>query len=124
MWMVIFKGIINILKQVGWISNDWRKRYLWDLYASGILLGAFAGSVAWTYLIFSRNYPQRLNPLTQEHAIKQIHILLTVHEQRKERKWNEFSIKWHDLVTSVFCGFSSIVGNIRTYKFNFAEVSE
>lgn len=50
--------------------NKWRKRYLQDLYASGVLLGFSAGSIACKSLIFSRNYPQRLNPLTQVHATK------------------------------------------------------
>lgn len=44
----------------------------------------FAGSTAYKYIIFSRNYPQRLNPLTQVHATK---TDLYVYEQR--RKENE-----------------------------------
>lgn len=64
----------------------------------------FAGSTACKYIIFSRKYPQRLNPLTQVHATKQICMYMN----GGGKKMSFLKIKYNDLVISVF--YSSVLG--------------
>lgn len=99
--MVIFKGIIKYIK-ISRLNFEWvKKRYFQDLCAPGVLLRFFAGSIACKYLIFSRNYPQRLNSLTQVHATKTDLYTIDSTWTEKGRKWNGFSIKYHDLEISM-----------------------
>ena len=55
---------------------------------------------------------------------KQICILLTVHEQRRKENMIFSLAKYHNLVISVFYGFSSAIDNTGFYKFIFFEISE
>lgn len=51
-----------------------------------------AGSTAYKYIIFSRNYPQRLNPLTQVHATKT--DLYVYVQRRKENEIFKNQVQW------------------------------